>query len=319
VFGQSGGGAKIATLMASPSAEGLFHSAVTMSGQQVTASGPLNAAKRAWAFLAALKLDPKRAGQISVLPAGKIIEALDARDPLDEMQGMYFGPVLDERMLMRHPFWPDAPGQSARIPMILGNTLNETNTLIGRREPEMFDIAWDALPGALARNMRCDIDPATVVSAYRAAYPERSPGEIFFAASTAGRSWRGQVEEADARARQGGPTWVYRFDLPWSEDGGKWGAPHAVDIGYVFGNLDRPGAMSGEAGAAARISREMMGAFLSLAKTGTPEHSGLAAWPQYRVPARETMVFGETTEIRRDPRGVERALFAKVPFIQWGS
>lgn len=319
VFGQSGGGAKIATLMASPAAEGLFHSAVTMSGQQVTASGPLNAARRAQAFLAALKIDPKRPERIATLPVQQIVEALGARDPLDETQGMYFGPVLDARMLMRHPFWPDAPAQSARIPMILGNALNETRNLIGRSQPEMFEIGWDALPDALARNIRCDIDPDTVVAAYRAAYPERTPGEIFFAASTAGRSWRGQVEEADARARQGAPTWVYRFDLPWAEDGGKWGAPHAVDIGYAFGNLDKPGAMPGEAGAAARISREMMGAFLSLARTGSPEHSGLPAWPQYRVPARETMVFGAQTELMRDPRGVERALFSKVPFIQWGS
>jgi para-nitrobenzyl esterase len=51
LFGQSGGGAKIATLMAMPEAKGLFHKAITMSGQQVTASGPLNATKRAQAFL----------------------------------------------------------------------------------------------------------------------------------------------------------------------------------------------------------------------------------------------------------------------------
>ena len=54
VFGQSGGGAKIATLMATPAAKGLFHRAATMSGQQLTASGPLHAGQRAEAFLAAL-------------------------------------------------------------------------------------------------------------------------------------------------------------------------------------------------------------------------------------------------------------------------
>nr|WP_291062889.1 carboxylesterase family protein [Hyphomonas sp.] len=319
VFGQSGGGAKIATMMASPAAAGLFHAAATMSGQQVTASGPLNAERRARAFLAALKIDPDKPGAIASVPAARMIEALGARDPLDETQGVYFGPVLDERMLTRHPFWPDAPGQSAHIPMILGNTLDETRTLIGKREPGLFEIGWDALPGALARHMRCDIDPGAVVAAYRAAYPERSPVDIFFAAATAGRSWRGQVEEADARARQGAPTWVYRFDLPWTEDGGKWGAPHTVDIGYVFGNLDKPGAMPGEAAAARRVSDEISGAFAALARTGSPEYAGLAAWPTYRVPARETMLFGAETRMARDPRGVERALFSKVPFIQWGS
>jgi para-nitrobenzyl esterase len=319
VFGQSGGGAKIATMMASPAAAGLFQSAATMSGQQVTASGPLHAERRARTLLETLRIDPKRPGAIAELPAARIVEALGARDPLDETQGLYFGPVLDERMLTRHPFWPDAPAQSARIPMILGNTLDETRTLIGRREPEMFDLGWEALPGALARHMRCDIDPGTVVATYRATYPERTPGEIFFAAATAGRSWRGQVEEADARARQGAPTWVYRFDLPWSQDGGKWGAPHAVDIGYVFGNLDKANAMPGEAAAAKRVSEEISGAFVALARTGTPEHAGLTGWPMYRVPSRETLLFGAETRLARDPRGEERKLFAKVPFIQWGS
>ena len=319
VFGQSGGGAKIATLMASPAAAGLFHTVATMSGQQVTASGPLNAARRTQAFLEALKLKPSEAGRIATLPAARLVEALGTRDPLDETQGLYFGPVMDERMLTRHPFWPDAPNQSARIPMILGNTLDETRTLIGRREPEMFDLTWEALPAALARHMRSDIDAATVVAAYRKNYPEHSPGDIFFAAATAGRSWRGQVEEADARARQGAPTWVYRFDLPWTEDGGKWGAPHTVDIGYVFRNLDRPGAMPGETAAARRISDEISGAFAALARTGAPLHAGLTVWPEYRVPARETLVFGSQTRALQDPRGAERRLFSKVPFIQWGS
>jgi para-nitrobenzyl esterase len=127
------------------------------------------------------------------------------------------------------------------------------------------------------------------------------------------------VEEADARARQGAPTWVYRFDLPWTEDDGKWGAPHTVDIGYVFGNLDKIGAMPGEKLAAERVSREIGSAFAALARSGDPRHAGLIDWPLYRVPARETMVFGALTSVERDPRGVERELFSKVPFIQWGS
>lgn len=319
VFGQSGGGAKIATLMAAPAADRLFHSAATMSGQQVTASGPLNAARRTRAFLAALKLKPEQAGQMATMPAARIIEALSTRDPLDEAQGLYFGPVLDGRLLNRHPFWPDAPVQSAHVPMILGNTLDETRTLIGRREPEMFDLGWDALPAALARHMRTDIDPALVIATYRAAYPEYTPGEVFFAATTAGRSWRGQVEEADARARQGAPTWVYRFDLPWTEDRGRWRAPHTVDIGYAFGNLDRGGAMPGVAEATRRVSDQLMKAFISLARTGTPQHAGMPRWPQYRIPARETMIFDAETRVERDPRGAERTLFATVPFIQWGT
>lgn len=319
VFGQSGGGAKIATLMASPAANGLMRAVATMSGQQVTASGPQYATRRARAFLSALKIDPNDAAAIATVPAQFLLAALETPDPIDPSQPLYFGPVLDERMLTRHPFWPDAPPQSAHLPMILGNTLDETRTLIGKREPALFDIGWDSLPEALQRHMRTDIDAHTVMLAYREAYPDRSPADIFFAATTAARSWRGQVEEADARARQGAPTWVYRFDLPWTADGGKWGAPHTADIGYVFGNLDRPGAMPGEAAASRRASEALSGAFAALARAGSPNRPAQPPWSEYTLPERTTMIFGEHQRSETDPRKFERELFSKVPFIQWGS
>ncbi|MEO8115808.1 MAG: carboxylesterase family protein, partial [Phenylobacterium sp.] len=105
VFGQSGGGAKIATLMAMPAARGLFHRAATMSGQQVTASGPGNATRRTLAWLDALKLRPDQVGELATLPAERLVEAFSAEDPVLGFGGLYFGPVLDERSLTRHPFY----------------------------------------------------------------------------------------------------------------------------------------------------------------------------------------------------------------------
>ena len=130
VFGQSGGGAKIATLMAMPAASGLFHRAATMSGQQVTASGPLNAAARTCALLEALGLPAERGREeIRDLPAERLVGAMQATDPIIGKGRIYFGPVLDERSLTRHPFYPDAPPLSARIPMMIGNTRGETRNL----------------------------------------------------------------------------------------------------------------------------------------------------------------------------------------------
>src|SRR5690606_28526148 len=104
LFGQSGGGAKIATLMAMPAARGLFHCAATMSGQQVTASGPLNATVRAEAWLKALGLTPDRAQEAATLPVERLLEAQTQTDPVLGFGGVYFGPVLDFRHLPRHPF-----------------------------------------------------------------------------------------------------------------------------------------------------------------------------------------------------------------------
>ncbi len=320
VFGQSGGGAKIATLMAAPSATGLFHAAATMSGQQVTASGPLNAAARTRAFLDALSIGADDVGALRTIDADRIVAALATPDAIDPSRGgTYFGPTLDGRFLTRHPFFPDAPAQSAAIPMILGNTRDETRNLVGAREPDLFALGWDDLPVQLATHMRVDLDPAEVIGAYRAQYPDYAPSDVFFAATTAGRSWRGQVEEADARARQGAPTWVYQMDLASPLDGGKWGAPHGFDIPLAFRTLGAAGSMTGEGEAARRVADQLSGAFIALARRGDPNHRGLPNWRDYRLPERRTMVFDETTRLRADPRRMERELFAKAPFTQWGT
>lgn len=319
LFGQSGGGAKIATLMATPAAAGLFGAVATMSGQQVTASGPLNATRRAGALIDRLGISATSPADLLAVPASRLVEALAADDPVNPQMRVYFGPVLDQRMLPRHPFWPDAPPQSRHIPMVLGNVLNETRNLIGRSEPAAFSLDWDQLPGWLARHMRTDIDPRHVIATYQAAYPQITAPDLFFAATTAARSWRGQVEEADMRARQNAPTWVYRLDLPAVGDNSRYGAFHTLDIPHAFGTLASVESATGTGPDALQVSSALMGALAALARTGSPEHPAIPDWPQYRLDDRHTLLLDRTITIARDPRAVERELFATVPFIQWGS
>ncbi len=312
IFGQSGGGAKIATLMAMPAAKGLFHRAATMSGQQVTASGPLNAERRTRAFLDALKTTPD---QVAGLPVEALVEAMAARDPILPTGSLYFGPVLDDRSLTRHPFWPDAPPQSADIPMIIGNTRDETRAFLGA-DPRNHSLTWDELPARLGPELRVDISPETVVAEYRALYPDWTPSRVFFAASTASRSWRAAVIEAEARARQGSGAFVYQLD--WQAPDGA-GAPHTLDIPLVFGTLDAPGSITGTAPDARAVSDAMQDAFIAFARHGRPDHAGLPPWAPYDLPARSTMVFDTVPQMVDDPRGQERALFARVPYIQPGT
>ena len=318
VFGQSGGGAKIATMMAMPAASGLFHRAATMSGQQVTASGPGNASRRTLAWLEALKLKPEQAGQLRTLPAERLGEALSAEDPVLGFGGLYFGPVLDERSLKRHPFYPDAPAQSARIPMIIGNTRGETRAFMGN-DPKNFTLTWDELPGKLTlANMRVDIDPATVVIEYRRIYPAYSPSDVLFAATTAARSWRGAIIELEERAKAGHPTWAYQLDWATPRDGGRFGAPHASDIQLVFDNIAKPGATA-EGPTAQRMADQMSEAFIAFARTGDPNCKAIPRWEPFTLPRRAALVFDVPSKLVDDPRGAERRLFEKVPFVQAGT
>ncbi|MET0289639.1 MAG: carboxylesterase/lipase family protein [Pseudoxanthomonas sp.] len=320
VFGQSGGGAKIATLMAMPAARGLFHRAWTMSGQQVTAAGPRAATQRARIYLEALGLKPDQLDQLRTLPAAALVKALRARDPSRvEDTALYFGPVLDGEVLPRHPFWPDAPTQSAGIPMVIGNTRDETRAFLGQ-DPHHFALRWDELPALLERQQFVDLLPATVIAGYRRLYPHYTPSEVFFAATTAGRSWRGAVEELEARARQGAPTWAYQLD--WYARGGPaepLRAFHTLDIPLVFDNPGQPGSRTGTGEEARRVAASMADALLAFARHGDPHHPGLPTWAPYSLARRETMVFDRGNRLELDPRGGERRLYGQVPFLQRGT
>lgn len=310
LFGQSGGGAKIATLMAMPAARGLFHKAITMSGQQVTASGPLNAGRRANAFLTRLRgmpdpsqtpsrppLDPLQTP--ASLPVSALLDALDAADPV--LGGrVYFGPVVDMRHLLRHPFWPDAPEQSAGIPMLLGNTVAETRAFYPPEGKVLKGLDFDNLASRIGPEMRVDLEPSWVVGKFRSRYPEAAPAELFHRIVTAARSWRGQVEEAEARARGGrANTFVYQLDFEQAQ--------HTDDIALVFGTLPRPTP------ARVGMSAQMMDAFLRFARTGDP------GWPAYTLDRRATMVFDTVSKVADNPRAWERELFARAPYVQPGT
>jgi para-nitrobenzyl esterase len=310
VFGQSGGGAKIATMMGTPAADGLFHRAWTMSGQQVTASGPLNATKRAQAYLAKLNATPS---DLLTMPIERLIEGLAAEDPILG-GGLYMGPVLDMKWLTRHPFWPDANPQGLKVPMVMGNTHDETRAFIDPAGAKVHDLDWDNLAERIAPELRIDALPEWVVAEYRGHFPGITPIDLFYAATTAGRSWRGQVIEAEERAKAGAPGWVYQCDFA-SPTVPVRGAPHMQDIPLVFGTLDAAGSLTGTGPEAQTLSKTMMAAFARFAATGNPG----ADWPAYRLPERATMIFDKVSRVEKDPRKWERELFARIPYIQPGS
>jgi para-nitrobenzyl esterase len=318
VFGQSGGGAKIATLMAMPAARGLFHRAFTMSGQQITVSGPRSATLRAQACLLHMSIDSRDIPALLQAGTNELVEATRAPDPTLVGRSVYFGPVLDQDSLLRHPFFPDAPPQSAHIPMVIGNTRDETRAFHGN-DPGIHKLEWQELPERLLPALYVDIEPEHVIAEYRRLYPRYTPTEVFFAATTAGRSWRGAVIEAELRAQQGTNTFAYQLNYRSPLENGRYGAMHTMDIALVFNNIAQPGSLTGTSPEAQRTADAMSEALIAFARTGNPNHSRLPEWRPYTLPDRATMLFDADSKLENDPRGAERRLFASVPYIQRGT
>jgi para-nitrobenzyl esterase len=316
IFGQSGGGAKCATLMAMPAAKGLFHRVVTMSGQQLTARTPEHATASAEAVLKELGLtresveDIRDPGKVSM---ERLVGAIRA--------GGYFGPVLDDRVLLRDPFAPDAPAISAAVPMILGNAHDETRLLIGASDPKLFSLTWEELPARLERYRQFlgTLQTADIVSDYRRWYPAYSASDVFFAVTTAFRSWHGMVIESERRAAQHGPTWAYNFAWKSPVDGDKWGAPHTMDIPFAFDNVEIAASMTGGGPDAQKVADQVSGTFIAFARNGDPNNKTIPEWPRFDLTKRPTMIWNVVSRVEDDPRGEERRLIEQAPYVQPGT
>ncbi|MDP3403560.1 MAG: carboxylesterase family protein, partial [Brevundimonas sp.] len=278
----------------------------------------MNATRRTVAWLDALNLPPARAAEVAALPVETLLKAAEITDPVLGFGSLYFGPVLDDRSLPRHPFYPDAPAQSAQIPMIIGNTRDETRAFLGG-DPANYTLGWDDLPGKMTvANMRIDVAPEPVIAAYRAIYPNYSPSEVFFAATTAARSWRGAIIEAEARAAAGTPAFVYQLDWTSPIDGGRRGAMHTDDIPLALDNVAAAGSRA-QGPEAQPMADALSRAFVALARDGNPNHPGLPVWAPYDLTSRQTMIMDARPRMEDDPRGAERRLFAAIPYVQPGT
>jgi para-nitrobenzyl esterase len=320
IFGQSGGGAKCATLMAQPAAKGLFHRVWTMSGQQITGR------TRAHAEQTAKEVLTNAGGNSTSEQLANLLKM--STDDLQKAMGgggQKWAPVVDGFSLPIDPFYPTANEQSKDIPMVIGNTYDETRSLIGSGRGNNFNLTWDAVPHALESSVKAFIGNMSgeyIVTEYRKQYPQYSPSDVFFAATTAARSWKSMLVESDIRAKPpNSPTWVYYLRWKSPVEGGKWGAAHAYDIPFVFANTD---AMKHTQGVqSAEALAETVSKFITnFARTGEPRlnfERDTSVWPRYNLEDRKSMIFDENWEIHTDDRGWERKFFEKVEYIQPGT
>jgi para-nitrobenzyl esterase len=314
IFGQSGGGRKVATLMAMPSAKGLFHRAIIESGAVLRLTAQEDAIRTTNLLLAELGLKAGQARDLQNIPFEKLIAANEAvykkftmREP-----GMTADtPMVDGKIIPAHPWDPAAPGLSARIPLLIGWTHTE-ETLYDRPTPEKLALDEAGLKERVAKRLGVG-DPNPVIEAYRASNQKTTPWDLYILIATDHPRGTYTRELAKRKVVQGGaPVYVYRFDWETPEGGGHMRSPHAVEVPFVFENIKVAGPLISKMPEAFALSEKIGAAWVGFARTGNPNVPVLPRWPAYSVETRDTMLFNNESRVEQDPERGARLAMEKV-------
>ena len=298
IFGQSGGGGKVSTLLGMPCAKGLFQRAIIESGAALR-GGPRDAAtKTAETLMKELGLSKGQGRELQNIPLDRLMEAGNKAR---------FGPVVDGQVLPAHPFDPVATPVSADVPVIVGYTRTE------RTVYEIDSPAFGKLDEAgLLENARKLLGDSAekVIASYRKKYPKATPYELSTNIST-DASAMNSIRLAERRAALGeAPTYLYVF--AWETPVMGLRSPHTLEIPFVFNHIDVSESMVGPVNAAMRkLEADSAGAWASLARTGNPNHKGMPNWPPYSADKRAVMIFDAPCRVENDPTGEVRQIIEK--------
>jgi para-nitrobenzyl esterase len=317
IFGESGGGGKVCTLLAMPSARGLFHRAIVQSGAAVRLRERDRAAKLTDAVLRTLGLTGSDLVKLQSLPIAQLLAAVEpaqkaigpAAQPLFDRYP--FGPVVDGTIVPMHPFDASAPACSADIPLLIGDMKDEMASFLARddkvwqrtlTEPELRERV------AAVAGTHAD----AVIETYRRLYPELNPAERLIATLTDSNFRIRSLIVAEHKAKQAGaPVFMYSFEWETPVQGGRLKAPHALDVPFTFDTIDLTNATD-RSDAAHRLAATMSATWAAFARSGVPDNALIPHWPAYDLATRATMMLDAGCRIEKDPRGETRQLWQTI-------
>jgi para-nitrobenzyl esterase len=207
IFGQSGGGMKVSTLLAMPSAKGLFHRAIIESGASLKGVDQETGAKAASLLLAKLGIGKAKARDIQNVPIDPLMTAYFAvsRDLQAAGTGQAFAPASGGTVLPRDPFYPSASPISADVPVMIGSTRTEWTTF---SDDASFSLNEAGMQDRIAKLLGADA--GTTIAAYKKNNPGASPAEIYFLILSDRRIGADTYKLAEKRAALGkGPVYLY--------------------------------------------------------------------------------------------------------------
>jgi para-nitrobenzyl esterase len=309
IWGESGGGAKTATLTAMPGVKGLFDRASIESGPTLRLTPRDKATETTRRVLAALGLSEKQARELLTIPAEKL------REVQEQMSGggpMMIGPVVDGQQIPVHPYDPTAPAVSATVPLLVGTNKDESIMFLQRGDLPAFSLDEATLRARVKGLFKDDAD--RVLEVHRRGRPGASPTDLFVAITTGQWMWHSAIVLAERKAAlQAAPVYMYQFAYE-SEVPVAPGVPyptkaaHAMEIAFKFNHPET----SPEAGIRPerfKAAHNMSAAWAAFARTGNPGTPGLPTWPAYETQRRATMILDAECRVVDDPFSEERKLW----------
>jgi para-nitrobenzyl esterase len=299
IFGQSGGGGKVSTLLAMPSAKGLYHRAIVQSGANLRGVARDAATRTTQSLMAAVKV--KTFAELQKVPMNDLVTAtLNTR-------GLNFSPVTDGKTLPGDPFNPTAPEMSADVPLLVGTTQFEVNFFPNTNLNPIDDAALHTAFKQATRASDADVDK--LIAIYRKGRPKAT--NVDLSQIVASDNFRTQViTETELKAAQKAPVYSYYFTWPSPVHDGKLKAFHTLEIPFVLENVDEAKTMTGTGQDRYPLQDKMSTAWAAFARTGNPNHKGLPTWPAFKMDSRSTMIFDNECKVVNDPHGEERLALA---------
>jgi para-nitrobenzyl esterase len=297
IFGESGGGGKVGTLLSMPAAKGLFHKAIIQSGTLVNVMTKEKSTQIGEALVDVLGLDKNNLGQLHTMPYKQLVEA--GNKALEKTVGLRtpgsrtmvgFGPVPDGVNLLQQPFTPGFADISNDIPLLIGTTFNElVKTVYSEKE-----LTLDETKKRLVPTYGDNTDD--FIALFEQAYPNYTPQDLL-SIDTLFRP--NTIVTADARAAKTDAP-VYSYLLTWKstvEDNTK-GSFHGLDIPLAFNNIELGKHWTGTSDEAKTLAETMSSAWINFAKTGNPNvDSSLPEWKPYSRDNGATMIFDKEPHI----------------------
>lgn len=295
IFGQSGGGMKVWSLMQTPSAEGLFHKGVIQSGLIDGFIAPLNTdgTQIVNAMLKELGFEEGDVEKLETVSYDRMAEAYNKVWPALARQGVYVGgnPVPNE-FYVGDPRVVGFTDHAKTIPVMIGSVFGEF--AFGPGVPNKYELSEEEIKPMIQKKYGEASDE--LIDLFKKAYPDKNLTDLLVLDSLFRAPSKDFIEKKAAHEEAPIYSFMFAYEFPYDDGKPAW---HCAEIPFVFHNTDKV-PVCNLPGVSDELEEQVFGAWINFARSGNPNHTGLSSWPACKPGDEATMIFDKNCEVKHN-------------------